>query len=123
MVKTKKIKKLSESKANVLIPFVKTLASIKNPDHRCILMSHLDLDSCELIYETIFNVISNKSIPVKKRQQLQKVLQPHQNNLRYMANKNNKATLKKKRLTQIGGNPLGIILSTAIPLLLEAFKK
>jgi len=117
----RKIKKLSTARASVLIPFVKSLASIKNHDHRCILMSHLDYDSCELIYEVIYNVISNKSIPPKKREQLQKILHPHQNNLRYMASKKKKPALKKKRLTQIGGNPLAIILSTAIPLLMQAF--
>jgi hypothetical protein len=117
----KKKKKLKQ-----LLPLLKTLQGVKTSDNRSILLSHLDDEACEALYETIYNVIANDKLGPKERKKLRKALWAHQEPIHFLTKNGKKFTrkLKRKKLASMGGNPLGVILAAAIPLITNLlFKK
>lgn len=110
MKNTKKIKKL--------LPFLQTMKEMR-PAHRTIMLNHLDDESAENICEAAANVLRNDNLTQKQKTRLRRYLNPHKSTLRYITKKQVSIKNKKKKLSQIGGNPLSFILSTAIPLLLS----
>ena len=88
------------------------------PSHRKIIIAHLDNDSLDCICEAITNILHNPNLTPHQLNKLRKQLSPYKNSLRYLSKKNRKN--KKKKLIEIGGNPLTYILSAAIPLLINA---
>jgi len=104
--------------AHNTLSLLQALKSVR-PECRDKLLEHLNDSGCEILFETIKNVLRNDKVKAHSRAKLKKVLAPHKNALRYISKKGKPLTLKKKRLRQIGGNPLTSILTTAIPLLLQ----
>jgi len=100
------------------LPFMQTLKQI-NPSHRTILLGHLNDETCEALYEAVKNVLENPKITPSRRAMLRKRLSPHKKVLRNLVKKSGSRSAKKKNLTKLGGNPLALILGTAIPLLLD----
>lgn len=111
----------SRAKLEKILPMLQSLKKA-SPKYRPILLSHMDGPSCNAMYETIHNVLTNPRVPVGQRKKLRKMLFPYKNELRYLATQLNSET-KKRKLIQMGGTiPFGSILSTAIPLLLNVLR-
>ena len=111
----------SNKRLRKLLPFLQTLKQLR-PAQRSILLAHIDDVSCEMLYETISNVLRNGKVTPAQQKRLKKALLPHKSCLRTLMSKTCSKQRKRHNLNQIGGFPLGTILATAIPLLLNLFK-
>jgi hypothetical protein len=109
-------------KRAVVLPLLHVLKSVK-PEHRVILLAHLDDSSRDALYEAINQVLCSEKIPVRKRLFLKSKLEPYKGHLRYLADAKKGPVGKKKRLAQIGGGPMTHVLREAVPLLLDLFPK
>ena len=105
----------------VLLPLLNTLKSLK-PDQRVILLSHLDDKTRDQLYETINAVMTSESVPMRKRLFLKSKLSPFKTDFRFLTNRRAAPASKKRRLLQMGGAPMGVILRTAVPLLLNLYE-
>jgi hypothetical protein len=110
--------KSAHTRLRKVLPFLQVLKQLR-PGQRSILLSHLDNESCEMVYEAVANVLKNPKVTPAKRRQLKKALAPHKKCLRSLVSKKRSSGLKRKDLASVGGFPLGLVLSTAIPLLLN----
>lgn len=110
-------------KAEVMLPLLQSLQDFKPANRRSILLSHLDDETCEMLYETIANVIQNEAIPPVTRARLRKALAPHKGAVRYIADKSKPPALKKKKMVQMGGFVMSAIIGAAIPLLVDLVAK
>lgn len=106
----------------VLLPLLGVLKKLPSSD-RVILMSHLDDKTRDTLYETIAHVLRSPSVPMRKKLFLKSKLGPFKKHLRFLADKRKPSKLKKNRLTQMGGAPMGYVLRTAVPLLLNLYQK
>lgn len=106
----------------VLLPLLEVLKSVK-PDQRVIILAHLDDQTRDLLYKTIYKVINSDKIPFAKRRFLNSKLTPFKNELRDLGDANKTLFQKKKRLIQVGGGPMSYVLRAAIPLILDTFPK
>ena len=104
-----------------LLPLLSILKRIK-PSERIIIMSHIDDVTRDALYETINHVLTSESIPLRKRLLLKAKLTPFKNDFRFLTSKKRSSVAKKKKLTMMGGAPLGYVVKTAIPLLLDLYK-
>ncbi len=102
-----------------ILPFLQVLKDIK-PVQRKILLAHLDDQSLNNICEATSNVLHNPNLTSKQKTRLRRYLNPHKSSIRYLSRKKTTVKNKKKKLFEIGGNPLAFILSAAIPLLIDA---
>lgn len=93
------------------------------PEHRMIMLAHLDDKTRDGIYETITHVLKSDAVPFRKRLFLKSKLAPHKKELRYLADRKKGPVQKRRKLAQIGGGPMTHVLKTAIPLLLNIFSK
>lgn len=103
-----------------LLPFLHVLKSLKARD-RIIILAHLDDETRDSIYKTISQVLRSNKVPIQNKLYLRDKLKSHKDNLRYLINQKKSSTQKKKKLTQIGGSPLSVLLNTALPLMLNLF--
>jgi hypothetical protein len=104
-----------------ILPLLKTLQDVRPHNNRSILLSHLDDEACEALYETLYNVMGNPKLGDKKKASLRKILWDQQDNIDFLTKSGKKFTpkLKRKKLAAMGGFPLAAILSAGIPLLLD----
>ena len=113
---------MPKSKARSLhnkVTFLKILKSLPK-EKRNNLIPYLSNDGCETIYECVQNILHNRNI--KNRGKLRSKLQEHKSDLRFLANPNISSTQKRKRLQNKGGAILPLILTTAVPLIVEAIR-
>jgi hypothetical protein len=112
-------------KSNVkkIIPFLETLQDIKPSEKRSILLSHLNDETCEAIYETIKHVLYKQDLDPPIKSKLKELLTNHEKPLLYLSKNDKKPALKKKQLVKMGGFPLAAILAVAIPLLMDLITK
>jgi hypothetical protein len=104
-----------------MLPFLQVLKDL-SPNQRAIILAHIDEASCETIYETVSNVLKNRSVSDTDARKLRKILAPHKGCLRSLASKRLSSTQKRRKLYTIGGLPLGTILGVGIPLLLNLIR-
>lgn len=109
------MKKQKAKKLLHLFSLLKQLPSKK----RIELLQYLDESCVQNIYEAVHNILHNQSIDQKQQKKLKKALQPYKTVLRYLGDKRKPEKQKRLKLTQIGGNPLALILSAAIPIISE----
>ena len=102
----------------VLLPLLHILKSMRS-DHRVILMSHLDDEARDAIYQTIFKTLTSSKVPLRKRLFLKSKLLPYKSHLRYLASSSKPSRAKKRRLAQMGGGAMSDVLRVAIPLLIN----
>lgn len=107
-------------KKSELIPLLNVLKSLKSTD-RVIILAHLDDNTRDDLYLTIESVLQSDKVPFEARIKLQKKLSPHKEQLRHIVDKSVSKQVKKKKLNQLGGNPLKLILNSALPLMLGQF--
>ncbi len=114
---------MRETQKKVILPLLGVLKNLKAAD-RIIILAHLDDLSRDSLYETINRVLSQSSpLPSSKKKLLKKKLWPHRDDLRYLTSQKKSNREKKRRLVHMGGNPLGYLLKTAVPLLLNLYGK
>ena len=105
----------------IILPLLNVLKKLPQ-DERVILMSHLDDVTRDAIYTAIASVLRSSEVPLRKRLFLKTKLEPYKDDLRFLADERKSGKLKKKRLVQLGGAPIGHVLKTAIPLLLNLYQ-
>ena len=104
-------------KENKYLPLFVALKRLK-PNERKDLIPFLDKTARESIYTLINSVLRAPKKKIRSRRSLVKKLGPHISALRYITNKSNSEKKKLKVLRdQVGGFPLGLLLSAAIPLI------
>ena len=113
---------MRSSKRKVLLPLLAILKKMHAND-RMILLSHLDDVTRDSIYEMIAHVLRSNSLPMRKKLFLKSKLAPYKNDIRFLADTRKSSKLKKRRLTEMGGAPMGFIVRTAVPLLLNLYAK
>ena len=103
------------------IPLLKILRDLP-PESQIILLHHLDSTACCNIKKCIKKVLAGTNLQESKKKNLRKNLLPYKNLMREIANtKPGHST--KNLLPQIGGAGLSLILSSALPLLIDIAKK
>lgn len=112
-----------EKKASNFIRFLKTLKELK-PKQRDVLLQHLDNNSCDILYDTVTNVLNSRLLTEKQKIQLQKKLLPHRSCLQDLSRASTHLPTRKKKISQAGtGSVLLPIISAAIPLLSKLRRK
>ncbi len=112
----------SPSRKSSLIPLLHVLKSLKSSD-RVIILAHLDDHTRDAIYKTVSKVLKSKKVPIQNRIHLRDNLCSFKSDFRYLMSKDSSPIQKKRKLTQLGGNPLSLILDTALPLMLDLFPR
>ncbi len=103
-----------------LIPLLNVLKSLKSDD-RVIILAHLDDETRDGLYATIAAVLKSEKVPIETRLALHRKLKNHKDCLAHIVSQKTSSKVKKKKLTQMGGGPMKLILQTALPLLLRLF--
>lgn len=109
-------------KAKRVLPLLRTLQDFKPKRNRSILLSHLDDEACEALYEAVANVMLNDRLHPAVRAKLSQLLKRHRRPMEILSDADAEPALKRRHLAQMGGNPLSLILSAAIPILLDLFR-
>lgn len=97
---------------------IDVLASLE-PEERETIIPYLNEDGCKSIYECVHNALYNKDIPAEKRRQIKQHLKKDEGCYRSLLKTNLHAKTKQKKLCQVGGKSLGILLDAVLPLLIE----
>lgn len=108
------------SKIRHHLPLLHVLKTLK-PYQRQIIIDHLDDDSCDSLTYCLSTVVKQVD-KLKSKKKLQGCVKANKKQFCKILSPAKTKKLrqgKKRALTQVGGNPLGLILSTAIPLLLS----
>lgn len=108
----------------VVLPLLQTLMGM-TPAQRTVIVAHLDDASQDMLIDTVDYVVKKgrKKLPKDKADSLAGLLSEHKSDVRYMCNRKHVAKLRRRRMRQMGGFPLGLIISTAIPLLFSLLRK
>ena len=111
-------------KKKVVLPLMQTLVGM-TPSQRTIIMHHLDDTSQDMLLDVVQYVLSSSEnkLPKEKVQGLSEILSEHKCDLRYMCNNKKSCKLRRRKMKQMGGFPLGLVLSAAIPMLLNLFRR
>lgn len=110
------MKKLKET-----IPMLEILKELK-PYQRQIIIEHLDDGACESLQECLTTVLKKGQNSTYKKK-ISKCINENRKTFEHiLAVKKNKKN-QRKLLARVGGNPLGFILSAAVPLLLDLVLK
>ncbi len=109
-------------KKKVVLPLLHVLNSL-SPDKRTIILAHLDFRTLDDLYQVTKHVLHTPKLPDLSREYLGKKLLPFKDTFRYLGNDAKSRGSKRKKLMQVGGGPFKHILATAIPLLLDTYKK
>lgn len=106
----------------IVISLLQTLKELK-PNHRVILLSHLDDKSTDALFDSIRRVLRASSLPLSTRQRLRRVLSPHKESVRFIADSRNSRVARKKKMVQMGGFPIAALLGAAVPLIVDLIAK
>ena len=103
------------------IPLLQVLKELTGYQ-RQIVMDHLDLSSCNALAHSVSTVLHKGQSSVKNKKRIARLIRANKSLFSDIVGTRicKKNCQKKKRaLARVGGNPLGAILSTGIPLLLS----
>jgi DNA primase catalytic subunit len=112
----------SRNRLKKVIPLCQALCKLGDEEREA-LLSYLNSEGREALYECMHNCLYNKSIPKENRQELRAKLSGKAKVITYLAKAGNNLEKKRRMLQQHGGSILPIILSAALPLLLSLFSK
>lgn len=102
-------------------PLLELLSRLEGED-RMKLIPFLNQTGCDGIYECIHNGLRSKLVSLESRKEIKKTLKSDADIYRCIL-KNGLCPLKKqKKLTQVGGKGLGLLLNSVLPLLSEHLK-
>jgi hypothetical protein len=114
---------ITNKKLKKAFPLLKVLSKLPDQD-RTTLIEYLNGDATNALCECVHNAINNRQI--SGRHQLCSKALRSKDDLRYISKNHTKSKQKHKlkKLIQVGGSPIGLILSAVLPLLASAlFKK
>lgn len=105
-----------------ILPLFHVLSRLK-PDHRVILLAHLDNASRDSLYAAINSVLKDKGgrLPFRRKLRLRNKLKPYKRHFRHLCSEGESSGCKKRRLAQVGGAPMGYVLKEIIPLLMDVY--
>jgi hypothetical protein len=101
-----------------LYPMLELLARLEETD-RMKLIPFLNQTGCQGIYECIHNGIRSKLVSLENRKEIKKHLKSDADIYRCLLSNKLCAAKKQKKLTQVGGKGLGLLLHSVLPLLSE----
>ena len=104
------------------LPFLRAMQTV-NPKYRPLIIDRLDDRGRDILCRGVSNVVENPALNEKTRKRLAKKLSPHRDAIRSLCKKCGSKNKRKKILTQLGGFPLSLVLSTALPLLLNLINR
>jgi hypothetical protein len=97
-----------------VLPVLKVLKDMKAKD-RQILIPFLVEKVTEAIYECIYNATTNNEMSIEKRKEIKKHTIADKEIYRYLLKPKTNKMKRQKKLHQIGGDSLGLILQTVVP--------
>lgn len=112
------------------LPLIHILEGLSDSE-RQIVLDHLDQPSLNAVTRAVKTVLADPTtVSPSHRNDLAKAVQQNKNHFTSLLNKKvgggkkkSSCCAQKRALTRIGGNPLAIILSTAVPLLIDLLRK
>jgi hypothetical protein len=107
---------IPRKKLTKLFPLLKLLTRLSSEERKA-LVGYINQEGCNAICQCIHNSITNQDIASQNRRNLKQKTAGVKETLRYLSNASKPVHLRQKKLSQIGGNPLGIILATVLPIL------
>lgn len=105
---------INKKKFRKCMPLLKTLSKI-SPEERQQLITFLDEKGCEALINCIQNTLYNKQLR-KATVPLRPTLLKHKLDFKNLLNEKKTSKQKRDKLVQVGGFPLGLILSTLLPI-------
>ncbi len=103
-----------------LLPMLQVLKAIK-PDDRVILLNHFNDEAKDNIYKTITHVLNSDGVSRSRKRLLRNKLAPYKKTLNYFISPRSTPQGRRRRVVQLGGNPLSYVLSTALPMFVNLF--
>ena len=100
------------------IPFLSVLSEL-GPKQRSIIVGHLDGPSCKVISKVVVGLANSRNLTAKQKSKLKRLYAVHKKCFQDVKTDKTSARLRRKRLGKVGGFPLGAILATAVPLLVQ----
>ncbi len=91
-------------------------------EHRIVILSHLDDRARDQLCECIHEILYSSRVASRKRLRTALKLIGHSHDLRSVADSSKTRAHRKKKLVQIGGSPMSVLLNAAIPHLAEIFR-
>jgi len=113
---------MREGDRRQILPLLSVLKSLRAPQ-RVIVLAHLDDVTRDKVYQCINLTLHHRShLPPQIKKRLRRRLWKEREDLRcFSCGKSSKA-LKKKKLLQLGGAPMGYLLKSMVPLMLKLYK-
>ena len=106
------------AKAKKALPLLKILQDLPD-DHRQIVIDHLDEKTCESVIDCIKRVVKSGK-KLKSNQELREFILKNQHQIqRLLTNKGGSFTRRRRSLAQFGGGPLALVMSFAVPLIVD----
>jgi hypothetical protein len=90
------------------------------PEERTALLPFLNEAGCESIYTCVHNALHNKDISKAKRSEIRRHLKKDEGCYRSLLKTDLHAKVKQKKLCQVGGKSLGILLNAVLPLMIKS---
>jgi hypothetical protein len=109
---------MRKNKASQICKLVDLLADMSPCDRKTII-PYLNEEGCKSIYECVNNALYNKDIPAEKKRLIRKYLKNDVGCYRSLLKTNLHAKTKQKKLCQVGGRGLGLILEAVLPILTD----
>jgi len=97
-----------------VLPVLKVLTNLKAED-RQIILPYLTEKVIDAIYECIYNATTNNEMSIEKRKEVKKHTINDKEIYRYLLKPKTNPKKRQKKLHQIGGGSLGVILKTVVP--------
>lgn len=111
--------------AKNIIPLLTVLRSIR-PSYRVIILAHLDDVTRDNICEALKYILVSDKVPLEEKIKLDKKVKREKDNNNYQSlfKKRKSSNRKRKDLLRMGGaTSMAYILKTAIPYLLDVYRK
>lgn len=116
--KTRKLSKKNKKHLTGVYNFLRVIQKLKAHEFN-ILIPYLSDVGIDQISQCVKNAICSEHISNKSRARLRKALWKHKNHIRYIAQKGNPASGKRKKLPIVGGSGITDIITTALPILVS----
>ena len=105
-----------------ILPLLGVLKSLPSPQ-RVIVLAHLDNKTRDKVYECVHLTLQDRSaLPHESKNRLRRRLWKEREDWRCLSCKRSPKALKRQKLLQLGGAPMGFLLKSMVPLMLRLYK-
>lgn len=113
---------MREADRKQILPLLGVLKGLGAPQ-RVIVLAHLDNATRDKVYDCINQTLSHRSaLPNEAKSCLRRKLWKHRGQLRCLRCRKVSKKVKRQKLIQMGGAPLGYLLKSMVPLMLKLYK-